>query len=356
MKKLRVGIIGVGTIAKLAHLPAYKNRKDVEVIAFADVEKERVLEEATVYAEATGQVVPAVYSSALEMLQKEELDAVSICTPNTSHVELALQALEAGVNVLLEKPMATELKDAEALVEAAKKSGKILMVGMSHRYREDVAVLKRYIDNGDLGDIYYAKTRILRRRGTPRGWFTDKDKSGGGPLMDIGVHAIDLTWWLLGCPKAIAVNGYLTRGIGNDQLDFIKTWEASSSGNEENEIYTTEDFASAFIRLENGGVLQAEVSWALNGPEDDAVKVELFGTKGGLSLDPLSFYTTEHNVLTSHTPSVGMGSLYQREIDHFVTCILNEETPCSDVDQGRDIVAILTAIEQSSDERKEIRL
>jgi predicted dehydrogenase len=356
MVKIRVGIIGVGTIAKVGHLPNYAKRHDVEVVAFADPETERVTEEAKTYAQTTGQSVPTVYADAVSMLQNETLDAVSICTPNTSHVELAIQALKAGVHVLLEKPMATDLQDAEKLVDTAKNSGKILMVGMSHRYREDVEVLKRYIDNGDLGDIYYAKTRILRRRGTPKGWFTDKEKSGGGPLMDIGVHALDLTWWMLGCPKVSAVNGYLKQGIGNDQLDFIQTWTASSSGNQQNEIFTTEDFASAFIRLENGSVLQLEVSWALNGPEDDAVKVELFGTKGGLSLDPVRFYTTGHNVLTSHTPTVGMGALYQREINHFLECVVTGTSPCSDVEQGRDIVAVLTAIEQSSNEKKEIQL
>ncbi|GMA62775.1 Gfo/Idh/MocA family oxidoreductase [Alicyclobacillus fastidiosus] len=356
MSKLRVGIIGVGSIAKVAHLPSYAKRDDVDVVAFADPEHERVVEEARTFANVAKCPEPVVYADAAQMLENETLDAVSICTPNSSHVGLAIEAARRGVHVLLEKPMATNLEEAKQLAKISEESGKVLMVGMSHRYREDVELMKRYVDGQDLGDVYYAKTRILRRRGTPRGWFTDLQIAGGGPLMDIGVHALDLTWWLMGCPVASRVNGYLRRGIGHDQLDYIHAWKASSSGNEHNEIYTTEDFASAFIRFQNGCVLQMEVSWSLNGPQDDALKVELFGTKGGLSLDPLRIYTTNHHALTEFVPTVGMGPFYQREIDHFIRCVKSGSAPCSDAAQGLEIVKLLTAISKSSDEGREIEL
>jgi predicted dehydrogenase len=354
MKTTRVGIIGVGSIALAAHLPSYAARQDVEVVAFADPEVERVSTAAAAFAKETGRPRPCVYGSAEEMLASESLDAVSICTPNTSHVHLALKALDAGVHVLLEKSMATQLDQAQALVDKVTESGKVLMVGMSHRYRDDVAVMKRYVEAGDLGQVYYAKTRILRRRGTPKGWFTDKAVSGGGPLLDIGVHALDVTWWLMGKPEVKSVSGFLYQGIGNDKLDFIQTWKAKAQGNENNEIYTTEDFASAFIRFANGSVLQLEVSWAINGPEDDALQVDLFGAQGGMSLHPLRFYSTAHGVLTSTTPSVGMGPLYQREIDHFLECVHTGTTPCSDVAQGRDVVHMLVAIAASSEQGREI--
>lgn len=357
MTKLRVGIIGVGTIAKVAHLPNYAKRDDVDVVAFADLETQRVEGIAAQFAADHGVAKPTVYATAQDMFAHERLDAVSICTPNGSHVELALIALAAGVHVLLEKPMAVALQDADALVAAANQSGKTLMVGMSNRYRQDSEVLKRYVDSGVLGEIYYAKTRILRRRGTPTGWFTDLSIAGGGPLMDIGVHALDLTWWLAGTPQPKSVTGFLYQGIGNrDKLDFNQTWSASSAGNAHNEVFTTEDFASAFIRFQNGFVLQLEVSWAINGAQDDALKVDIFGTHGGVSLDPLQVYGTKHGVLTAETPSVPSGNLYQREVNHFIDCIHTGNTPCSTVDQGRSIVQMLTGIVTSSAEGREVLL
>lgn len=354
MSHVRIGIVGVGTIAKQAHLPSYANREDVDVVAFADPEVERVQMEAEIFAIDSHRPVPNVYKDAIDMLNNENLDAVSICTPNTSHVSLAIEALEAGVHVLLEKPMGIQLSDADALVAKTQQSKKVLMVGMSHRYRQDVEFMKRYVDHGDLGDIYYVKTRILRRRGTPKGWFTDKNMSGGGPLMDIGVHALDLAWWMVGMPQAKSVNGYLTKGVDNVPIDFHQTWTASSSGNQNNEIYDTEDFASSFIRFENGLVLQMEVAWSLHGSEDDALKLDIFGSKGGLSLSPLRFYSTEHNGLSTHAVSVDMGSFYQREIDHFLHCVQNGATPISDVHQGRNIVAMLEGIATSSERGSEV--
>lgn len=357
MKPLKVGIIGVGTIAKVAHLPNYAKRDDVQVVAFADPEVERVQGVAEQFAKDHNVEAPKVYKSAADMFAAENLDAVSICTPNTSHVELAQLALNAGVHVLLEKPMSVKLEDADALLAQAKESDKILMVGMSNRYRQDATVLKRYVESGALGHIYYGKTRILRRRGTPTGWFTDLSISGGGPLMDIGVHALDLAWWLAGTPKVKSVTGIMVQGIGNkNKLDFNHTWRASSAGNENNEIFTTEDLASAFIRFENGFTLQLEVSWAVNGPQDNALKVELFGSEGGVSMDPLAFYGVKHGVLTTETPDVPVGDLYNIELNHFVDCVLSGETPCSTVQQGRDVVEMLTAITKSAETGREVLL
>ncbi len=357
MKTLRVGVIGVGTIAKVAHLPNYAKRADVQVVAFADPEVERVEGIARQYAKDHNVEKPTVYKSAADMFAAENLDAVSICTPNTSHVELAKQALDANVHVLLEKPMSVKLEDADELLAKANQSDKILMVGMSNRYRQDATVLKRYVESGALGNIYYGKTRILRRRGTPTGWFTDLAISGGGPLMDIGVHALDLAWWLAGTPKVKSVTGIMAQGIGNkNKLDFNRTWRASSAGNENNEIFTTEDLASAFIRFENGFTLQLEVSWALNGPQDSALKVELFGSEGGISLDPLAYYGVKHGVLTTETPDVAVGDLYNRELNHFVDCVQSGETPCSTVQQGRDVVEILAAITKSAETGREVLL
>lgn len=356
LTKWRIGIVGVGAIAQAAHIPSYLKRDDVELVAFADPEEARVHEVARQVTLDGGCLEPAVYPSLEAMIAGQGLDAVSICTPNKSHVALAITALRSGLHVLLEKPMGVLREEAQRLEEVALASGKVLMIGMSHRYREDAEVLKRFVAAGDLGEIYYAKTRILRRRGSPTGWFTDAALSGGGPLLDIGVHALDLTWWLMGTPRPVSVSGFLHRGIGHDGLDFVHTWTAQSSGNEHNEVYTTEDFAAAFLRFEGGSAMQLEVSWALNGAQDDALKVDIFGSKGGVSLDPLRFYGTHHQVLTETKPAVGMGAFYDREIDHFIACLRTGERPCSDVSQGRTIVEMLCAVADSSQEGREVRL
>jgi predicted dehydrogenase len=354
-KQLRVGIVGVGAIAVDAHIPCYAKHEQVQIAAFVDPDVERVKRYAKKFSHQTGRPEPSVFSTLQELIQANIVDAVSICTPNASHTELACLALEAGLHVLVEKPMATNVRDADRLANLARDSDKVVMVGMSHRYRDDVSVLKRFVETGELGNIYYAKTRILRRRGTPRGWFSDIQRSGGGPLMDIGVHALDLTWWLLGMPRATSVSGFLHRGVRHEDVDFVATWTSLSQENQHNEVYTTEDFASAFIRFENGTVLQMEVSWELHGSEDDALKVELYGEKGGLSLDPLRYFTTKHGVLTTTELKARVGSLHQNEIDHFVQCVTSGARPISDAAQGRDVVEMLQAISESSNQKREIR-
>ncbi|MHB1629450.1 MAG: Gfo/Idh/MocA family protein [Bacilli bacterium] len=348
MKTIRIGVVGVGSIALLAHLPNYAKRSDVEVVAFADPEIDRVEKLANAFAHDHDRSAPKVYPTLTDMLAQIEVDAVSICTPNRFHAALAMEALEHGVHVLLEKPMTVTDDDAQQLAALAERSAGVLMVGMSHRYRDDVNAVKRWLDAGELGDIYYAKTRILRRRGTPSGWFSDVAMAGGGPLMDLGVHALDLTWWLMGKPAVKEISGFLRRGIGNDHVDFISSWRSAAAGNEENEIYTTEDFASAFLRFDNDMAMTMEVSWALNGDEDDALKLDIFGTKGGVSLSPLQFYSTSHGVLTTTKLQVGQGDLYGTEIGHFLACVRSGQTPNSDVWQGRTVVQMLNGILRSN--------
>ena len=348
MDTIRVGVIGVGSIAQMAHLPHYASRSDVQVVAFADPEVERVSGVAEKFARDHGGRAPAVYKTLTDLLERTPVDAVSICTPNCYHAQLAMEALEHGVHVLLEKPMTVTKEDADRLTSLAERTARVLMVGMSHRYRDDVSAIKRFVDAGELGEIYYAKTRILRRRGTPAGWFTDLAVSGGGPLMDLGVHALDLAWWLMGQPQVAEISGFLRQGIGNEPVDFVSRWQSSAAGNEENDVYTTEDFASAFLRFKNDMAMTMEVSWALHGDEDDALKLDIFGTKGGISLSPLHFYSSAHGVLTATNLPVAQGKLYETEIAHFLTCVRTGQTPRSDVWQGQAVVHMLQGILQSS--------
>ncbi|WP_067934109.1 Gfo/Idh/MocA family protein [Alicyclobacillus kakegawensis] len=350
MGKLRVAVIGAGTIAKVAHLPNYRSHPDVELAAVADLDADR----ARHLAEEFG--VKAVYTDVQTMLEAEQLDAVSICTPNRTHAALVRTALAHGVDVLVEKPLCTDVGDARRLVEAAQRGGRICMVGMTHRFRSDVQAIKRFIDAGDLGRLYYVRAHILRQRGTPAGWFTDKSKSGGGCLMDIGVHALDLAWWLVGMPDLLSASGQLVAGIGRYQTLTASRWQSSDPDNRDNQVFDVEDFATAYLRFAGGLVLQLEVSWAVNGPQDDALKVDVFGEAGGITLDPPVFYTEHNRVLTESKLSVESNHFYQDEIYHFVECIQQRRQPLCTFDQGAKVVQMLLAIAQSAATGREVRL
>lgn len=269
---IRVGVIGVGSIAEIAHLPNYRKNDQVVLAAVADFNEQRAQSVANKFG------VAAAYTDVEQMLANENIDAVSICTPNTSHVPLALTAIRHGVDVLLEKPLSTDYSEAKALVAEAEKANRICMIGMPHRFRNQARALKHLVDAGELGDIYYVKAKILRRRGTPTGWFTDRSKSGGGSLMDIGVHALDLAWWITGMQKPAKISGQLVQGIGKYNTLMTGRWKSADAANQDNSVFDVEDFSTAYIRFENGMVLSLEVSWALNGPQDDAVKVDAYGT------------------------------------------------------------------------------
>ncbi|AZN42596.1 Gfo/Idh/MocA family protein [Paenibacillus albus] len=343
MRTIKVGVVGIGAIAHIFHLPNYKNHSQVELAAVADIDFGRAQQAA----EQWGAVA---YKSAEAMFREAGLDAVSICTFNASHAELAIAALEAGLDVLVEKPMTATAEEAERLVQTAERTGRILMVGMSSRYRYDVSALKGIVDSGELGDIYFAKARIIRRRGVPKGWFTSKELSGGGPMMDIGVHALDAVWWLMGMPEPDNVLGKLFHRIAPYETKGNGFYEAASTDNKvEPAIYDVEDFGTAYITFENGTALTVEASWAANGAQDDAMKIELYGTKGGVSLDPLFLFKESNLVPVESRLQVESNDYYKDEIDHFVQCVIRREQPLSGARQGLTIMRILDAIRISSE-------
>ncbi|GGH87168.1 putative dehydrogenase [Pullulanibacillus pueri] len=350
MSKLKVGVIGVGSIAELGHFPFYQKNPDVELVALADLDHER--------AEAMAKKfnIAKVYSHYEDMLQEEQLDAVSVCTPNGAHIQPAIAAVKQGVDVLVEKPLGTSFEECNQLLDAVNQEGRIAMVGMTHRYRNEAKALKTFVENGDLGDIYYAKARILRRRGTPTGWFTDFSKSGGGPLMDIGVHALDLVWWLLGKPVAETVSGHLVTGIGRYETAMQSRWTSAVPYNQKNEVFDVEDFASAFIRFQNGLAVNLEASWATNGAQDEGIKIDIFGSKGGVSIEPLKYYTEQNNIFVESDIAIDKNNPYETEINHFVSSVLERKTPISPVTDGAKVVQILEAIQKSSELKKEVSL
>jgi predicted dehydrogenase len=349
MKKIRIGVVGIGAIAHIFHLPNYAKHPQVELVAVTDLDTER--------ARAAAEEWDAVcYESAEAMFREAGLDAVSICTFNASHAELAIAALNAGLDVLVEKPMTVTSEEAKRLHETAAASDRVLMVGMSSRHRNDVRALKGIAESGELGEIYFAKARIIRRRGVPKGWFTSMAHSGGGPMMDIGVHALDAAWWLMGMPEPENVLGKLFRKIAPYETRVAGFYEASSSDNKEEGVYDVEDLGSAYITFRNGAALTVEASWAVNGVQDDAMKIELFGTKGGVSLDPLFLFKEANSVPVESNLTVESNDYYREEIDHFVQCVLHRRQPVSDAAQGRTVTNMLEAVRRSSESNDLVKL
>ncbi|TJY44043.1 Gfo/Idh/MocA family oxidoreductase [Cohnella pontilimi] len=350
MRKVRVGIVGIGMIAHMFHIPKYQNHPQVEITAIADLDLERAKE----VADQLGGI-PA-YGSALEMFRSEKLDAVSIATFNESHVELAMLALDHGLDVLVEKPMAVSSEQAIQLREKAAAGDRIVMVGMSARFRYDCRALHGIVESGDLGEIYFAKARILRRRGVPFGWFTNFAQSGGGPMMDIGVHALDAVWWMMGKPEPDLVVGKLFRKVAPFETEGVGFYSAMSKDNKENPVYDVEDLGSAYITFKNGAALTIEASWAVNGSEDDAMKIDLFGTKGGASLDPFTMFKESDRIPVSYGLKVQENDFYQEEMNHFIDCVLTRKQPVIDAAQGMQIVRMLEAIRRSSETNSAVKL
>ncbi|MCQ2461828.1 MAG: Gfo/Idh/MocA family oxidoreductase [Clostridia bacterium] len=277
MEKLLFGVVGCGGIANCCHFPGYEKMDNVKIAAVCDIIEERALKAA----ERFGLPADKAYTDYKKMIENEKLDAVDICTPNYLHSVIAVFALEHGLNVFCEKPDAVGVEECEKMKKAAEKSGKVLMVMRNNRYRETSKFLKKYIEDGKMGEIYAAHCGWIRRRGIPGkgGWFTTKEQSGGGPLIDLGVHMIDLAIWLMGNPTPVSVTGctyskFSDNDAGADS-EHSKFGDSKADG-----IFDVEDLAMGFIRFDNGACLTIDFSWATN-IEREKHFVELRGTKAG---------------------------------------------------------------------------
>lgn len=351
MSKIRIGLIGAGGIARTAHFRALQRlSEEISVVAVADV----AFESAKSLADSLG--AKHSFKDYLDLLSLQDVDAVLVTVPNFMHAKVTNDALLAGKHVLCEKPMALNSEDAERMVSLQKSTGKTLMVALNNRFRRDTQLLKSYADAGELGDIYHGKCGWLRRAGIPGwgGWFTDVDKSGGGPLIDIGVHMLDLALYLMGNPKPISVVGSTYQKFGNSEGKESRLWGMANP----NGVFNVEDMATAFIRLENDATLTLDVSWAAN-IEKDTFFVNLLGTKAGLSLENekgVSIYTEkfgEHHdlrPLTSFNADDARAAMWS----HFLNCVRTGETPIASPEHGLFLNQILDAIYKSSKTRKEV--
>ncbi len=349
MKKLKIGVIGAGSLSE-SHLGAYKQNPNVEIFAICDLIEERAKAKAETYN------IEHVYTDYHEMLQNPELDAISIVTWNNTHKEISVAALDAGKHVLCEKPLCMNHEEALEIKAATERSDKKFMVGYVRRHASNAVILKDFIDKGTLGEIYYAKASILRRLGNPGGWFSDKSRSGGGPLIDLGVHIIDLSWYLMGRPKVKSVSANTYSKLGNrsnvKSLAFYKAADYSP----ENDV---EDLANALIRFDNGSSLMVDVSFSLH-LKNEQSSVAVFGDKGGAEVEPnLTIVHEANDIILNSSPQINHPSFnfpegFQNEINHFVNCCLTGEEPIGGIDDGVEMMKILTAIYESAEKQQEI--
>ena len=286
-KKFRIGIIGCGGIANSKHMPSLSKQPDVELVAFCDIVEERAQKALEQY----GAEGAKVYTDYKELLKDETIDIVHVCTPNREHSFITVDALEAGKHVMCEKPMAINGEEAQKMLDAAARTGKKLTIGYQNRYRPDSWYLKRACDNDELGEIYYAKAHALRRRGVPTwGVFIDEYEQGGGPLIDIGTHALDLTLWMMNNYKPKMVVGSVFKKLG-DQKESGNAW-----GDWDSEKITVEDSAFGFIIMENGATISLESAWALNTLDIGEAKTTLCGVKAGADMkDGLRINRVKYN-------------------------------------------------------------
>ena len=306
---VRVGVVGAGNISHNAHLPAYKSVTNAKVVAICDLDIERAKKAAEDFD------IPHYYDSVTEMLANEDIDAVDICTWNNAHAPVAIEAANAGKHVICEKPLTVSVENAEKIAAAIKANGVKFMLAVPGRFGNKNQYIRKMLDSGELGEVYFGKTAYVRRRGTPYGWFTDKKTSGGGPIIDIGIHGIDAAWYLMGNPK---------------------------------------DSGCGVIHFENGACLMFEASWAINGPAHSDTLI--CGTKAGVSLDPFKVYGERNGYLSDDAITMNDNNRFASELTHFYDCVLNDKEPIYPIEQAILMQKMLNGIYESAEKGKEVEI
>jgi predicted dehydrogenase len=346
--KLKVGIIGAGDASERYHLPYWRELEAegrVELVGVCDLVKERAEQKAGNYG------ARLVYTDYKRMLRESRYDIIGVYTQNRNHAPLTIAALKAGAHVLVEKPMAMNSAECRAMIKAAAAAKRKLMVGQHMRFEAGSEKLKEVVDAGRLGQIYAANATWLRRRGIP-GWgkFHIRKESLGGPLIDIGVHVLDLTVWLMGSPRPVAASGKVYRMFGDREDLCNGEWGETYPRKE----FDVEDYASAYVRFDNGATLTLEVSWAANIPEERG-GISILGDKAGATTEPLGLYSYDGHALTSTKfdwlpPQEG----HRIEVRHFTECIERDLPVRVQPEESLRIQQIIDAIYESSNRNREV--
>lgn len=337
MNTVRIGIIGLG-IGKW-HLDNFLKTDQAEVMALCDSNEERLKKFGN---EAK---ITRLCSDIGSILRDKDIDAVSVCLPNFLHAKVTVAALKSGKHVLCEKPLAATVPEARRIVQAVKKSKKRCMVAMKFRFTPEAHYISRELNKGTFGEVYYGYTHYLRPvGGIPTGagnWFITKAKSGGGALIDNGVHLLDLNWYLMGCPKPVYAFGsaYAKFGPGIAEIK---------------DSFDVEDFGCGLIKFDNGACIYLDNAWA-SMVDDTVIGLRILGTKGGATMWPFAIITPENGKNKSTKPELEKQK-FQTQFEHFVECIISDSEPLSPASQGLEILKMLDGIYASSRTGKAVRI
>lgn len=345
-RPFRVGLIGTGNIAQGVHIPGWRKLPDAQIVAVADLNEAAARE-------AAAQAGGAEVFTDVNALMKLDLDAVDICTPTQTHLPVALAALRSGKHVLCEKPLAVTAREVARLGHLAESQGLVLMTAQHHRFTAISTAIKEWVDQGNLGDVYHARVCATRRAWLPpRAGFIDRALSGGGPCLDIGVHALDLTLWLMGFPKSVRVTG-------TTKVNFAKGHTIPGKWGEwDRQRFSVEDFAAGFVHFENGATLSIEASWLGHQVADEDMSSQLFGLKGGVKWPSGEFASTSGRALVQGTVSSPdtVESPYAAEIAAFYHAAVHGRPSPVPWTGTIEVIRILEAIYASQASGREVRL
>lgn len=348
---IKVGMIGAGAIAR-DHCINIAKYNGARLVAVADLSRERREEIQKTYA------IPRAYEKWQDLTADPEIDAVAVALPNFLHAPVSLAAINAGKHVLLDKPFALNYREAKQIAGTAKRKRKVFMVGMNQRYRHDSQTLRAIVARGDLGEVYHAKCYWCRRAGAPKfgTWFVNKKLSGGGCLLDIGVHSLDMALYLMDNWHPVAVTGQVYNKFGRRGLG-EGTW--GKSDRNAKLVFDVDDFATAFVKFRNGATLELNASWALHQETNNRMNVELYGTEAGASLSPAKIFRwgrrkDEYEVVTPQ--NVKIRHRYENRHANWLDAILGKDKPLCTVEQSLVVQRIIDAIYAGSATGKEVSL
>jgi predicted dehydrogenase len=348
-KKLRLAIIGCGGISE-THIKALQDMPEVEIVAAVDLKPNRL----KLMEEKYG--IPNLHTDWKMMLKEVSPDAVNICTPNAIHAAPTIDAANAGCHVIVEKPMAMNPGECKKMIDAAKKNRVKLCVGFQYRFHPATDFLLRARDEGRFGNVMFVKCQALRRRGIPNwGVFGQKHLQGGGPMIDIGVHVIEMAHYLMGSPRPVAAAGNTWTYLGNKKSNVASQWPGWDF-----KTYTVEDLAIGQIRFENDAIMQIEASFAAH-IKEDVWNFSLMGDKGGCAWDPPTIFTDRAGAMVNENPAfVGtntdFASLFVLKLRNFVDACLRNSPLRAPGEAGLAVQKILDGVYRAADAGKEVAI